>query len=374
MLTPLHWIWNGPLALGWVTSSAIVFPFWRKVGLVQEANKLDFIANDMRGKIVIVTGSNTGIGRATALNICKMGATVILACRSMERAKAARDEMLEELHSLDAGHRFDFPFARKGTLVCMRLDLGSFASIKTFAEDFLGRYKRLDALVLNAGLANGSGRTKEGFEIMFGTNYLGHFYLTKLLMDVVKATPDSRIVSVSSLMHEFGCLDWQGSLSGNYRALKDRIFSSRYNDSKLALVLMTLELRHRLKGTSVRAIAVSPGAVASDIWRSFPLWYRRLVLDPVMSLAFLSNEQGSIPSVYAATHSNVSDEDEDDETNVPYFHPYWSPSPSFLMPWEVMGPFIGFTRARPRLPRNARAVAKELWYESEKQVIQHTKI
>lgn len=300
-----------------------------------------------------------------------MGATVILACRSAERAEAARDEMQAKLKSLDDTSRYEFPFAGKGTFVCLPLDLSSFASIKAFAQGFRAKYKRLDALVLNAGLANGSGKTKEGFEIMFGTNYLGHFYLVKLLRDVLKATPHSRVVSVSSVMHEFGCLDWQGSLEGRYTSVHDNIFSSRYNDSKLALVLMTLELRHRLKGTSVRAVAVSPGAVASDIWRSFPVWYKKLVLDPAMTLAFLSNEKGSTPSVFAATQPDLPLEDEEDETDVLYFHPYWSPSSRLLMPWEVMGPFNGFTRARPRLPANARAVAKDLWYQSEKLVLQH---
>ncbi|KAM3577258.1 hypothetical protein VYU27_000940 [Nannochloropsis oceanica] len=369
MLTPLHWVWNGPLALGWVVGSSIVFPVLRKLGLAAEPNTLDF-TNDMRGKTIIVTGSNTGIGKATALNIAKMGATVVLACRSLERAKAAQEDMLVALKALDTS-RYDFPFAAKGTFVCLPLDLSSFASIKAFAQEYRAKLKRLDALVLNAGLANGSGTTKEGFEVMMGTNYLGHFYLVKLLLDVLKATPDSRVVSVSSLMHEFGCLDWQGSLQNKYSSLKDRLFSSRYNDSKLALVLLTLELRHRLKGTSVRAVAVSPGAVASDIWRSFPSWYKRLVLDPVSSLAFLSNEQGSIPSVHAATHRALPLEDNENETDVLYFHPYWSPSSRFLMPFEVMGPFHGFIRAGPRLPANARAVAKELWYQSDKLVIQH---
>ena len=316
-------------------------------------------------------GSNTGIGKATALNIAKMGATVILACRSLDRAKAAQEEMQTELKALDTASRYDYPFAAKGNFVCLPLDLSSFASIKAFAKGFQAKYKRLDALVLNAGLANGSGTTKEGFEIMFGTNYLGHFYLVKLLLDTLKATPGSRVVSLSSLMHEFGCLDWKGSLQNKYSSLKDRVFSSRYNDSKLALVLLTLELRHRLKGTGVRAVAVSPGAVASDIWRSFPSWYKRLVLDPASALAFLSNEQGCIPSVFAATQAELPLENEEDETDILYFHPYWSPSPRLLMPFEVMGPYHGFTRARPRLPANARAVSKELWYQSDRLVVQH---
>lgn len=160
------------------------------------------------------------------------------------------------------------------------------------------------------------------------------------------------------------------------------------------MVLLTLAINDRLKGTpNVKALAVSPGAVASDIWRSWPRWYRTLVLDPAMKLLFLDNDkvnrflicpppfppcrrasissnhnhnvqpQGSTPSVYAATHPLHS---EDEHDAVPYYQPYWTPGPHFLFPFEACGPFNGWTKNHPRLPRDAQRVAKELWFTSER--------
>lgn len=165
MLTPLHWVWHGPLALAWVTGAAVVFPVLKRLGLWEGPHTLSFIGTDMRDKVVIVTGANTGIGRATAMNIGKMGATIVLACRSPERAEAARQAMTDELKAVDEAHRYDFPFASKGSFVCLPLDLGSLASVQAFAALFKKRFRRLDALVCNAGLAHGSGTSADGLEV-----------------------------------------------------------------------------------------------------------------------------------------------------------------------------------------------------------------
>ncbi len=177
------------------------------------------------------------------------------------------------------------------------------------------------------------------------------------------------------------------------------MFGSNYNDSKLAMVLLTLGLNDKLKvpasphslnpiplpfthelppnpsqllpsrqGTKVKSVAVSPGAVASDIWRSFPRLYRTLVLDPAQRLLFLDNDQGSVPSVYAATQPLAPEAEAD---SVPYYEPYWTPGPGFLFPFEACGPFNGWTRVRPRLPPDALRVAKELWFLSERCLQQH---
>lgn len=133
-----------------------------------------------------------------------------------------------------------------------------------------------------------------------------------------------------------------------------------------------------LQGTNVKAVAVSPGAVASDIWRSWPKWYRSLVLDPAMALLFLDNDQGSTPSVYAATHPLEGDHGGDGDGGdsspfalAPYYQPYWTPGPAFLFPFEACGPFNGWRRVRPRLPPDALRVAKELWFTSERCLQQH---
>lgn len=192
-----------------------------------------------------MTGCNTGIGFCTALKIAQMGSTVVMACRSPERAEEAKARMEAALCAADPKA---FPFAAAGKLVCLPLDLSALDSVKRFAADFGAKFPRLDVLVCNAGLANTPGRSQEGFELHMATNYLGHFYLVKLLLPLLKAAEGgARIVNVSSLMHEFGCLDFQGSLEGRYRSLKDRVFGSNYNDSKLAMVLLTLAFNDRLK-------------------------------------------------------------------------------------------------------------------------------
>lgn len=245
MLTPLVWLYQGPLGLAYVAAAALAFPVLRRLGILDPPRELDFAGTDMRGKVAVVTGCNTGIGYHTALKIGQMGATVVMACRNPQRAEEAKARMEAALGASDPRA---YPFAAAGTLVSVTLDLSSLASVKRFAAELKGRFPRLDVLVCNAGLANTPGRSEEGFELHMATNYLGHYYLCKLLMPQLKAAKGgARVVNVSSLMHEFGCLDFQGSLEGRYRSLKDRVFGSNYNDSKLAMVLMTLALNDRLK-------------------------------------------------------------------------------------------------------------------------------
>lgn len=116
---------------------------------------------------------------------------------------------------------------------------------------------------------------------------------------------------------------------------------------------------------------MSPGAVASDIWRSWGKFYRTLVLDPAMALLFLDNDQGSTSSVFAATHPLAEEEDDETFALVPYYQPYWTPGPDFLFPFEACGPFNGWRRCRPRLPPDARRVAQELVFVSERCLQQH---
>lgn len=179
MLTPFSWFYNGPIGLYYMAVSSVVFPILQRLGLWQP-EELNYVSNDMRGKIVIVTGSNTGIGRSTAFHISKMGATVILACRDPKRSATARDEMETQLKAYAEKQIYDHPFAKAGKFLCMALDLNSFPSIEIFVQEFCRCYKRLDALVCNAGVANAHGFTKEGFERHMGVNYLGHFYLIKV--------------------------------------------------------------------------------------------------------------------------------------------------------------------------------------------------
>ncbi|KAK5600892.1 hypothetical protein CRENBAI_007816 [Crenichthys baileyi] len=209
----------------------------------------------LHGKTVIVTGSNTGIGKTTAIVLAKRGARVILACRSKQRGEAALEDIKRESGS--------------NQVVFMQLDLGSFKSVRNFAENFLKSEPRLDILINNAGLYM-LGRTEDGFGMMFGVNHLGHFLLTNLLLDRLKECGPSRVVNVSSLAHHWGtvnfyCLNTHKDLREGTSLLES---FRMYSDSKLCNVLFTHELAKRLRGTKVTCYSLHPGAIKTELDRN----------------------------------------------------------------------------------------------------------
>jgi len=236
----------------------------------------------MRGKIVIVTGANAGIGKATAAALADRGARVILACRSRERGMAA----LAELRCV-RGRRLEL----------MRLDLADLASVRAFAAAFMARYERLDVLVNNAGLlARRRAETAQGFESQFGVNYLGHFLLTLLLLPLLERAKQGRVVMMCSVAHAWKPLDFD-DLQCTRRY--DRF--SAYGRSKLCNLLFTRALAKRLaeRGSRVTINAVHPGIVASDIVVNRRSGALRWVA--VLSRAVLiSSERGADTSVYLA--------------------------------------------------------------------------
>ncbi|HEV8296115.1 MAG TPA: SDR family oxidoreductase [Acidimicrobiales bacterium] len=211
--------------------------------------------SDLRSSTMLVTGGNTGIGLETAVGLAGTGARVVITSRSADRGARA----LDTIRTRSGSERVDV----------MPLDLGSFASIRTFAAAFLARYDRLDVLINNAGLAPAGHRreTAEGFEAAFGVNHLGHFLLTRLLLDRIVASAPARIVVVSS---------------GAYRAApdgicfddlqhKDDFHSFRvYGESKLANIYFMLELARQLAGTGVSVNALNPGYVATELGKRRP--------------------------------------------------------------------------------------------------------
>ncbi len=239
---------------------------------------------DQAGKIIIVTGANSGIGYETARALAHKGAHVVMACRSRGRAEAAAARI-----------RAENP---RGELALLDLDLADLASVRAFADAFHQRYDRLDVLVNNAGIMALPQRmtTKDGFEIQFGVNHLGHFALTGLLIERLLATPKSRVVTVSSKAHRFGTinfddLNWERSYSP-WKA---------YGQSKLANLLFTFELQRRLEARDAETIAVAahPGYTATNLqryMRSFT-WFQKLLAQ--------SPEMGALPTLYAATMPDV---------------------------------------------------------------------
>jgi NAD(P)-dependent dehydrogenase (short-subunit alcohol dehydrogenase family) len=231
------------------------------------------------GKIAIVTGSNTGIGKETARGLAKLGATVILACRDMTKAQAARDDIARTTGRDD--------------VKAMALDLGSKASIRAFVAQFKASYDRLDVLVNNAGVwSNARRTTADGFESTFGVNHLGTFLLTNELLPLLRASAPSRVVVLSSALHYRGHMDWD-DLQFERRSYSG---TGAYNQSKLANVLFTLALARRLEGTGVTVNAVHPGVVATELTRDYPKLLMKL-----FHLFLLTPEKGAACSLHVAS-------------------------------------------------------------------------
>jgi len=201
----------------------------------------------MHGKVVVVTGSNVGIGLETAVGVAALGATTVLACRNQAKAEAAAQEVTQRTWNDDVH--------------VVPLDLADLASVRKAAEDIGARWDRLDVLVNNAG-GTWSQRalTAQGVEYTFGVNYLGHFYLTNLMLDRLRAATPSRIVNVTSVGHHAA---FHGMRFEDLQSEKGYEAMEAYSRSKLANVLFTRQLAKRLEGTGVTANAVHPGPVRS---------------------------------------------------------------------------------------------------------------
>ncbi len=235
---------------------------------------------DQAGRVAIVTGANSGIGYESAKTLAARGATVIIASRNEQRGSKAMEDLRREV----AG----------ATVELMLLDLASQASVRAFAEAFKARFDRLDLLINNAGVMMPLMRqeTEDGFEIQFGTNHLGHFALTLLLIDRLCATEESRVVNISSSAQNSGKLDLD-DLQWTTRPFR-RMAS--YGASKIANMLFTLELQRRFGEAGVFTIATSahPGWTATNLQRA-SLLFR--MLNPIFGMR---PWQGALPSLYAA--------------------------------------------------------------------------
>jgi NAD(P)-dependent dehydrogenase (short-subunit alcohol dehydrogenase family) len=244
---------------------------------------------DMTGKTVLITGGNAGIGKQTAIALARRGARVVFTSRNLRKGDVARAEIREAANSKQVD--------------VLPLDLASFKSIETFANEFLARYPRLDVLILNAGLVlDQRTETEQGFETTFGVNHLGHFYLTSLLRERLEASAPARIVVVSSDYHRTarGGLDFDD-------LMRRRSFPAWkvYAESKLANVLFTRALARRLDPAKVTVNALHPGMVRSSFARDGDIgglvgvgW---LLLTPIM----ISPEKGARTSVYLASSPEV---------------------------------------------------------------------
>jgi NAD(P)-dependent dehydrogenase (short-subunit alcohol dehydrogenase family) len=247
---------------------------------------------DQSGRVVVVTGSNTGIGYHAAAVLAYRGAHVVLAVRNLEKGNAALSRMVAASPGAD--------------VTLQALDLSSLDSVRTAADALRSAYPRIDLLINNAGVMYTPKQvTKDGFEMQFGTNHLGHFALTGLLLDHMLPVRGSRVVTVSSMGHRiraaihFDDLQWERRY--------DRI--AAYGQSKLANLLFTYELQRRLSGRpaadkSTIAVAAHPGTSNTELARNLPRIIRPMadVLGPVL---FQSAAMGALPTLRAATDRAV---------------------------------------------------------------------
>jgi NAD(P)-dependent dehydrogenase (short-subunit alcohol dehydrogenase family) len=242
---------------------------------------------DQTGRTAVITGANTGLGYETAAALAAKGADVVLAVRNIEKGKAAADLITR---------------ATPGANVAVQeLDLSSLESIRSAADELRSNHDNIDLLINNAGvMMTPKSTTKDGFELQFGTNHLGHFALTNLLLDRVLAAPGSRIVTVSSVGHRFARsgirfddLQWENSYS--------RV--GAYGQAKLANLMFTYELQRRLQGTDTIAVAAHPGGSNTELARNLPAALRGLttVLAPLMQ----GPDMGALPTLRAATDPGV---------------------------------------------------------------------
>lgn len=243
----------------------------------------------LTGKTAIITGGNSGIGLETAKGLLAIGARIILAVRNTKKGSEARAALLK-LH----------PAAQ---IDVMKLDLADLEAIRAFAEEFNKTFGRLDLLINNAGvMAPPYTKTKDGFEMQFGSNHLGHFALTGLLLPLLADTPGSRVVTVSSRAHSRGSVDF-ANLDGSkgYQAKKF------YNQSKLANLYFAMELDKRLKEHGLRTISVAchPGVSATNILkfgqREIPVFFKS-----VANLFLQPPDMGALSTIYAATEPNLT--------------------------------------------------------------------
>lgn len=240
----------------------------------------------MKNKIILITGGNTGIGLQTAIGLAKLGAQIIIACRNKKKGETA----VTEIQSASNNENISF----------IHCDLSSFKSIQSTAKFFLAQHQQLDVLINNAGIVMGECKpTQEGYEMQFGVNHLGHFYLTQLLLETLQNTPKSRIVNVSSKAHYGGKIDFNSLTcpQNNYSPI------IAYRQAKLANVLFTRELAKRYP--NIISNCLHPGVVGTEIGTKEVSWWVKLIWKlgkPFM----LKPEQGADTSIYLASSPDVA--------------------------------------------------------------------
>jgi NAD(P)-dependent dehydrogenase (short-subunit alcohol dehydrogenase family) len=246
---------------------------------------------NLTGKVAIVTGGNSGLGFETAKAFVANGADVIIACRSLERGEQAKEQILKKNPA--------------GTIKVLPIDLTDLTSLKNFADSFKSHYTRLDILINNAGIMiSPFALTKDGFESQMGTNHLGHFALTGHLLSLLKATPNPRVVTVSSLAHK----QWKISFDNNL-CERERSYNRfrAYARSKLANLLFAYQLQRNFDAHGIKclSLAAHPGASHTNLGRYMEKNVFVRLFRPLIERMLPSAESGALPQLRAAVDQTV---------------------------------------------------------------------
>ncbi len=239
---------------------------------------------DQSGRLAIVTGANTGLGYETARAMAAKRMKVVMACRSVDKAEAAKQHILAEVPNAD--------------LEILQIDLSKLASVRSAAEEFRSKHDKLDILVNNAGIMYPPySKTEDGFESQMAANCFGHFLFASLLIDLIPDSPDSRITWLSSSAHKTGKINFDDI---NFEKKYTRMAS--YGQSKLACLMYALELARKLKATGrkIKSNSAHPGGAITDLDRNMPRWAHRLMKYTVLPFITHSAADAVLPTLEAA--------------------------------------------------------------------------
>jgi NAD(P)-dependent dehydrogenase (short-subunit alcohol dehydrogenase family) len=245
---------------------------------------------EQAGRIAVVTGANSGLGLIAARELARRGALVVLACRNMDKGSPAHAQVA----AAATGPEPELE----------ELDLANLSSVRSFAETFAKNHQGLDLLMNNAGvMASPRRRTADGFELHFGTNHLGHFALTNLLLPLMEGREDARVVTLSSNAHK----TVRGIAFGNLNGERRYFRWNAYGQSKLANLLFALELDRRLRasGSTVKSLAAHPGYAATNLQSAAAPLVDRLAMKVGNAVVAQSDEMGALPVLYAATEPGL---------------------------------------------------------------------
>ncbi len=245
-----------------------------------------------KGKIAIVTGANTGLGKEITIGLVKCDVKVIMACRNIQKAESCKQEITTAISGAQ--------------IEVMELDLSKLSSVRSFAKAFTNKYKQLDLLIENAGIMIPPfTKTEDGFESQLGVNYLSHFLLTNLLMPTLNNTKDARIATTSSIAHKTGQINFN-----NLNSEKSYAKMDAYRQSKLACLMFAYELQRRLSKAESQVIAVSshPGVSKTNLFYNLPKWLQ-LVTTPLVPLLTHPPEKAAQAMLYAALGTDIKSGD-----------------------------------------------------------------